>query len=303
MNIRLNCQDGHIPIETMEDFNHFLDETNGMHDAYLLSSEYRTHVRANHDTVFCYGEGESLVLRYMVTSMFDLSIVELTFLDVSKWIIPNEELFGLSVSFNTQYVTVLDGPVTLISENGVPDNITHVTARKMYWRITDRPGLNLQRGGTKDAFWYVIPNLWLPMNERLEDYTRIVEELAETATNAKLYHTDLSQIIPCCDADFTTEQIYSFCSDKPVFAEEGKAFYWHELKDREALKNAISRLDHGNMIAICDNEGMVFTVELIERGYFNMVICGHRGRIPICSFCHGKFYAEPYSGGGMDELS
>ena len=308
MTIILNRPDGHIPINTQEDFSRFLAETNGMHDAHLLSSEYRTHVRANHDTVVCYGEGESLVLRYMVTSMYDLSIVELTFLGVSKWAIPNEELFGLSVHFNSRFVTVLDGPVTLIAEDSVPNNITHVTARKMYWRITSRPGLNLQRGGTKDAFWYVIPDLWLPMDKNLEDYTKIVEELAATVTNAKLYHTGSPRLIPCADASFTTNHIHSFRSEKTVCAQEGKAFCWYELSNREALKEAVSRLDHGNtlwgnMIAICDDEGVIFTVELIEKGCFNMVICSRRGNIPKNTFCHGKYLIEPYSGGGMDELS
>ncbi len=308
MTINLNCANGHIPIDTQEDFSRFLDETNGMHDAYLLSSEYHTHVRANHDIIVSSTEGESLVLRYQVTSMSDLAIVELTFLGVSKWTIPNEELFGLSVHFNSRFVTVLDGSVTLIAEDSVPNNITHVTARKMYWRITSRPGLNLQRGGTKDAFWYVIPDLWLPMDKNLEDYTKIVEELAATVPNAKLYHTGSPQLLHCADAAFITDHIHSFRSEKTVFAEEGKAFCWYKLSDCEALKTAVSRLDHGtllsgNMIAICDDKGVVFTVELIERGYFNMVICSHRGKLEQFSFCGGKYHIEPYSGGGMDELS
>lgn len=308
MTINLNCIDGHIPVETAEDFSRFLDETNGMHDAYLLSSEYHTHVRANHGTVVRHDEGESLTLRYQVTSASELPIVELTFLGVSKWKVSNEDLFGLSVSFNAHFVTVLDGPVTLIAEDNVPDNVTHVTARKMYWRIVDRPGLHLQRGGTKDAVWYVIPDIWLPMNKNLDDYTQIVEELASTVPNAKFYHTQSSHFFSCDDAAFTTEHIHSFRSEETVYADAGKAFCWYELSTHEALKEAMSRLEHGNlysgnMIAICDNDGVVFTVELIERGHYNLIICSRRGKISRFDFCDGKFYSEPYSGGGIDELS
>lgn len=299
MTINIGCPGGHIPVETLEDVRRFLDETNGMHDAYLLSADYRTHVRANHHTVVCSTVGESLVLRYQVTSLCDLPIVELTFLDISEWNTPNTELFGLTVSFDGSCVTCFGG-VTYETAS------TRVKARKLYWRIVDRP--NLQRGGTKDAVWYVIPGLWLPMNERLEDYTRIVEELAETVPHAKLYYTEASRFLPCDDAAFTTDHIHSFRSPSTVHTMDGTAFCWYALPDRDALKDAVSRLDHGNplsgnMIALCDDDGTVFTVELIERGYFNMVICSRRGRIPRDSFCGGKFYTEPYSGGGMEELS
>ena len=61
--------------------------------------------------------------------------------------------------------------------------------------------------------------------------------------------------------------------------------------------------DDGKIIAIFDDTGIVFTVEMIEWGHFNMVICSPRGRLPIDGFCGGKYYVEPYSGGGMEELS
>ncbi len=306
MTINLNCKDGHIPIKTSEDFSRFLDETNGMHDAYLLSADLRTHVRANRHTVVSSTEGESLVLLYQVTSMSDLSIVELTFLGVSEWNTPIGDLFGLSASFHSPFISVIDGPVTLLSEDNIPENVMRVTAREMYWRIVSRP--NLQRGGTEDAVWYVIPGLWLPMNQNLEDYTQIIEELASTVPNVKLYHTGSSKHLPCDDADYTTDHIHSFRSEEAVYAEDGKVFCFYELSNGEALKKAVSRLDHGNlqngnMIAICDDEGVIFTVELIEKGSFNMVICSRRGELNQFSFCGGKFHIEPYSGGGMDELS
>ena len=79
MTINIGCPGGHIPLSTPEDFKEFLSQTNGMHDAYLLSADYRAHVRANPFEVVASAEGESLVLRYQVTSMLDLPIVELTF--------------------------------------------------------------------------------------------------------------------------------------------------------------------------------------------------------------------------------
>ncbi len=99
MTINIGCPGGHIPISTPEDVKKFLSETNDMHDAYLLSADYRAHVRANHHTVVLSTEGESLVLRYQATSMLDLPIVELTFLNVAEWKVPNGELFGSMVSF------------------------------------------------------------------------------------------------------------------------------------------------------------------------------------------------------------
>jgi len=301
--IQLNCPGGHIPVETPEDVRRLIDETNDMHDAYLLSIHYRTHVRANHHVTASYCEGESLVLRYLVTSLLDLPIVELTFLGVSEWKAPDGVLFGIQTSFDTSFVT-------FFADSETPENApTRVISRKMYWRIVDRPGLHLQRGGTRDAVWYVIPGLWLPMNENLEDYTQIVEELASTVEGAKLYHTDYRvQPLPCDDAAFTTDHIHSFRSEETVFAGEGSVFCWYELQGREDLKKCIETLDHGtslngNMIAVCDDDGVVFTVELIESGYFNMVICSSRGILQTHFFGGGKYHAEPYSGGGREELS
>lgn len=297
MTINIGCPGGHIPVETLEDVRRFLDETNGMHDSCLLSADYRAYVRVNRHTVVQSTEGESLVLRYQVPSLPDLPIVELTFLNVAEWKVPNGELFGAMISFDLPFITFFDGNIL---ENAK----TLIKARKLYWRIVDRPGNHIQRGGTEDAVWYVIPGLWLPF----ERYAQIIEELAAIVPNAKLYHTGKPKPIPCTDAAFTTDHVNSFRSKKATYAEDGKAFCWYELSDSESLKEAVSRLDHGNplngnMIAICDDNGMVFTVELIERGFFNMVICSRRGRIPRDSFCDGKFHTEPYSGGGMEELS
>ncbi len=290
MTIDLGCPGGHIPVETLEDVNRLINETNDMHDAYLLSADYRAYVRANNHTVVASTEGESLVLRYQVTSLPDLPVVELTFLNVAEWKVPSSELFSISVSFDAPFVTFFDG--------NTPENATfRVKARKLYWRIVDRP--NLQRGGTKDAVWYVIPGLWLP----LEGYAPIIEELAATVPNAKLYHTDSPKTLPCGDAAFTTDHIHSFRSEEATYAEDGKAFCWYELSDSESLKEAVSMLDDGKIIAIFDDTGIVFTVEMIEWGHFNMVICSPRGRLPIDGFCGGKYYVEPYSGGGMEELS
>ena len=301
--IHINCPGGHNPIETPEDVHRFRNETNDMHDACLLSVEYHTHVRANHDSVTKCCEGESLVLRYQVTSIHDLPIVELSFLGVSEWKVPDEDLFGIRVSFAPPYITFFANSETI---EYAP---VRVIARKMYWRILDRPGLRLQRGGTIDAVWYVIPGLCLPIHEDLEEYTQIIEELASTVEDAKLYHTDYQvKSLPCSDAAFTTDHIHSFRSEETVYAGEGTGFCWYELHDRESLKKAVKALDHGtplngNMIAVCDNDGIVFTVEMIEAGDFNMVICSRRGNLQKDGFCGGKYYTEPYSGGGMEELS
>ncbi len=300
MTIDLGCPGGHIPVETSEDVSRLINETNGMHDAYLLSADYRAYVRANNHTVVSSTEGESLVLRYQVTSLPDLPVVELTFLNVAEWKVPSSELFSISVSFDAPFVTFFDG--------NTPENATfRVKARKLYWRIVDRP--NLQRGGTKDAVWYVIPNLCLPMNEHLKDYTEIIEDLVHTVPNAKLYHhTGDMRPLPNKEASCTTKYIHSFRTENTTYAGGNSAFCWYLLPNRNALAEAVSRLDHGtplsgNMIVICDDNGVVFTVELIERGCYNMVICSRRGRLPINGFCGGRYYVEPYSGGGMEELS
>ena len=70
MTINIGCPGGHIPLSTPEDFKEFLSQTNGMHDAYLLSADYRAHVRANSFEVVASSEGESLVLRYPITEEF-----------------------------------------------------------------------------------------------------------------------------------------------------------------------------------------------------------------------------------------
>ena len=292
MTIDIGCPGGHIPLSTPEDFKEFLSQTNGMHDAYLLLADYRAHVRANPFDVVASAEGESLVLRYQVTSMLDLPIVELTFLNVAEWKAPNGELFDSMISFEEPFIIFYDG-------NTPKNAATCVKARRLFWRIIDRPGNHLQRGGTEDAVWYVIPGLWLP----LERYAQIIEELAATVPNAKLYHTGKPKPIPCADAAFTTDHVNSFRSEKATYAEDGKAFCWYELSDSESLKEAVSRLDDDKIIAVFDDTDIVFTVEMIEWGSFNMVICSRRGYLAADGFCGGKYYVEPYSGGGMEELS
>ena len=163
----------------------------------------------------------------------------------------------------------------------------------------DRPGNHLQRGGTKDAVWYVIPYLWLP----LEKYAQIIVELAATVPGAKLYYSGSPKPLPCDDAVFTTDHINSFRSEEATYAEDGKAFCWYELSDSETLEKVVSMLDDGATIAVLDDKGVVFTVEMFECGFFDMVICSHRERLQIDGFCGGNYYVEPYSGGGMEELS
>ena len=45
MTIHIGCPGGHIPLSTPEDVKEFLSQTNGMHDAYLLSARQPSYRR------------------------------------------------------------------------------------------------------------------------------------------------------------------------------------------------------------------------------------------------------------------
>lgn len=70
-------------IETAEDIERFLDEVNGLHDAYLIGVEY-VHKGHSANSPWIDPTRTELRLRYLVTSIYD-TVVELAFSYIDEW--------------------------------------------------------------------------------------------------------------------------------------------------------------------------------------------------------------------------
>lgn len=55
----------------------------------------------------------------------------------------------------------------------------YIEAHRADWRPIDLPGLRLNRGGSAEGHWYIMPEVGLPCREWLERYADGVEILAD----------------------------------------------------------------------------------------------------------------------------
>ena len=127
-------------IESQEDAEVFIEETNGLHDGELLAVQYKndgiTKIRGGH-SFDC--EKTSLTLKILVTSICD-TVVEIEFNNLYEWQIKYDqgEITDTSVIFNGDgRVLWLDD---LYIDHKTLKNCSYVIAETMKWRIIENDG-------------------------------------------------------------------------------------------------------------------------------------------------------------------
>ena len=112
----------------------FLSEANGLHDGYIVSVDYQHHGYTWGNPMYIDPEKTKLVLRVMVTSIYN-TLIEMVFEYIKDFQIKDEE-FGLldsSITFSKEgYVTWCEDLTT------EPDSLrdsNYVVSKVMKWRI------------------------------------------------------------------------------------------------------------------------------------------------------------------------
>ena len=112
----------------------FLSEANGLHDGYIVSVDYQHHGYTWGNPMYIDPEKTKLVLRVMVTSIYN-TLIEMVFEFIKDFQIKDDE-FGLldsSITFSK------DGYVTWCGDlTTEPDSLrdsNYVVSKVMKWRI------------------------------------------------------------------------------------------------------------------------------------------------------------------------
>ena len=122
-------------IKNIKDINIFLEETNSLHDGYVVN------VRYNNDGISKIEGGHyfepsktKLVLQILVTSIWD-AVVEIEFENLLEWQIKDNQsdIFGVSVFFNENNLIVWMDDIYISAEEMKKGS--YVIAESMKWRI------------------------------------------------------------------------------------------------------------------------------------------------------------------------
>ena len=306
---------------TSEDVERFREMFNGLHDAYVVGFTCDRPIRTNCNSTSSCWDADTLTVRVQVTSMREIPVVELTFHNVRNHNLPCgfSEMFGFSFHFapDREEIVWTNEPAY---EPGkfTPEEMRrfyYIEAARAGWQLIDLPGLRLNRGGSSEGYWYIMPEVGLPMGDWLERFTDGVEILAdgnEIYVVCDLMREEcdpsISILYPPENVCFTTDTLPSFRSEQASVREDGKPYEWYRISTREELRNALAYSSPtGFYIAVRDEEGLTFTLEHIEKDGFNLVIHDYRGRIhderlyrPFHDILDNIY---PYSGNGWEELS
>ena len=122
-------------IKNIKDINIFLEETNSLHDGYVVN------VRYNNDGISKIEGGHyfepsktKLVLQILVTSIWD-AVVEIEFENLSEWQIKDNhsDILDVSVFFNEENLIVWMDDIYTSAEDMKKGS--YVIAESMKWRI------------------------------------------------------------------------------------------------------------------------------------------------------------------------
>ena len=306
---------------TYEDVERFREIFNGLHDAYVIGFTCERPIRTNcHSTHSCWA-ADTLTIRVQVTSMRELPVLELTFSDVRDHNLPCgfSEMFGFSFWFSPEVRKIIwTSEPAYEPGKFTPEEMREkfvVEAARAGWRLIDLPGLRLNRGGSSEGYWYIMPEVGLPMGDWLERFADGVEILAdgnEVYVVCDLLREEcdpsIRSLYPPENVCFTTDTLPSFRSEQASVREDGKPYEWYRIDSREELRNALAySSSEGFFIAVRDEDGLTFTLEHIEKNEFNLAIHDYRNQIheerlyrPFHDILDNIY---PYSGNGWDELS
>ena len=122
------------PIRAQSDIDHFLEATNGLHDAYLIGIQYTHNGHTTGNPHFIDPDRAELRLRYLVTSIYD-AVVELVFTAPLQWQLRDSgmDITDCAVSFtDKKHVIWADDDSTApeIRKSG-----SYVIAASMSWHF------------------------------------------------------------------------------------------------------------------------------------------------------------------------
>lgn len=129
--------DEYIAITNQQDIERFIDETNGLHDGYIIGVEYRNEGISSVPGGHSFDPTRtSLRLRVLVTSMWD-AVVELLFENIQQWQIRDEQWDMTDISLSVDE----KGWITWADDYSTAPEIrvkgSYVVARSMKWRIME----------------------------------------------------------------------------------------------------------------------------------------------------------------------
>ena len=122
------------PIRAESDIAHFLDRTNGLHDAWLIGVDYIHDGHSVGNPHFVDPDKSELRLRYLVTSIWDRT-VELIFTAPLEWQLRDQgfDITDTAVSFTDKgHVIWADD---LSTEPQARESGSYVIAKAMSWRF------------------------------------------------------------------------------------------------------------------------------------------------------------------------
>ena len=122
------------PIQTRSHIEYFLEQTNGLHDAYLIGVEYAHMGISGGNPCYIDPDRAELRLRYLVTSMYDQP-VELVFTSPLQWQLRDQgfDITDTAVSFTDKGFVIWADDNSTAPE--VRESGSYVIAKAMKWRF------------------------------------------------------------------------------------------------------------------------------------------------------------------------
>ena len=126
-------------IKSNDDIREFLENTNSLHDGYLISVQY------TYDGITKTERGHSfepwrakLVLQILVTSIWD-AVVEMEFEGLDAWQIKDDhgDIYETSVAFDDQHRIVWSNDACAYFNGAKMKNASYVIADSMKWQIVE----------------------------------------------------------------------------------------------------------------------------------------------------------------------
>ena len=127
-------------IKTEKDIQYFLENTNSLHDGYIVGVQYTNDILTNVDEngYFTKPYATKLILKILVTSIWN-TVVEIEFENLWEWQLLNDTYFSVildtSISFNDKgYIIWADD----VWENRDDlEGCSYAIAKSMKWRIVE----------------------------------------------------------------------------------------------------------------------------------------------------------------------
>ena len=122
------------PVQTQSQIDYFLEQTNGLHDAYLIGVEYAHKGISGGNPCYIDPDKAELRLRWLVTSMYDQT-VELVFTAPLQWQIRDQgyDITDTAVSFTDKGFVLWADDLSTAPEDR--ESGSYVIAQAMKWRF------------------------------------------------------------------------------------------------------------------------------------------------------------------------